>query len=208
MTEIAESHENNCSRTISDDPLVRTIVSLMAAMSADFGVIFTKQFPNDEAVRQYKRRLYQKFRHGIITDLVDGYELFVGKCSKYPPTIPELISCVESAKKVRLQNHRNQQEIEYLSALPPPKPTRQYNPLQLLSEAKSNAGKDGLTNEERFKNHEAFILREKRRGVIKRQPDVSGHMCEHGSCTREGTIAHSTTGGGNFYCATHFRQAG
>jgi len=188
------------------DPLQKLIISLIDAMRADFGVAFQKQFSDPENLRQYKRRLYQKLRERDHRDVLDGYEVYVDSAPKFPPKIPELLGLFSDAEKRRLLAEKNASEAQNVTALPPPV-THECDPVAMLVEAKEAATGNGANRDERLKAHEALINIHRGGGKIKARPDVSAHKCEHGMCHRAGTISSTTTGGGNFYCAEHFRAA-
>ena len=183
--------------------LIDTIVSLTNAMKADFGNSFKRIFSNDEEIKNYKNRLYTKVKGCEIADLINGYELCIQKNREFVPSIPTIVSFVEEAAKLRKKAEAERMNAERLTALP--EATRTVNPLDMLAAAKKVD--DGLNRAERLKAHDALINLHRAQGHVRHYPDLSQHLCEHGACNSAGTIAHSMTGGGNFYCATHFRQA-
>ncbi len=86
------------------NPLKLCINSLVSAMKADYGHLFKSQFSSNEDIIMYQSRLYSKLEGAGYTkkDIVDGYEGFVDNGSKYPPTVPELMSSIkEKSRKIQ-----------------------------------------------------------------------------------------------------------
>lgn len=203
-------------RQISDqrieaDPLAKTIVSMINAMKADYGRIFTKQFFDEETLTNFKRRLYQKLKGLEIEAVVEGYELCIERNTKFCPTVPEIVAAVLETIKRHQKRDENKAEADRVSALPAP--TISCNPLELLDQAKS-AGRSGVaeTSDERMarraellKNHESLLVLNGHR--IKRVYADVEHLCAHHGCGMPGGIGSGITGKSNFYCADHYRMA-
>lgn len=195
---------------ISADPLAKTIVSIMSAMRADFGRIFTKQFGDEEMITLFKRRLYQKLKGIDLEAIIEGYELCIERNTKFCPTVPEITAAALETVKRHKKRDENKAEAERVSALPAPKIS--CNPIEMLAKAKfSTPGQINETSEERMKrradilkNHEAILVLHSHK--ITRRFAGDEHRCEYGGCHSAGGISNGTTGKGNFYCATHFRM--
>jgi len=101
------------------DPLADLINSLISCMKADFGGRFVARFPEQEDLRQFKRRLYSKLRGHDIDRILAGYERYVEQniTPKFPPTVPELISSIrgvpvaEPVKQIERQPAKNPDEV-------------------------------------------------------------------------------------------------
>lgn len=198
---------------INADPLARTIVSIMNAMRADYGRIFTKQFGGEdgaEIITLFKRRLYQKLKGIEIEAIVEGYELCIGRTTKFCPTVPEIVGAALEAVKAHKKRDEKLAEAARVSALPEPK-IIDCNPLEMLAKVKSVvAGEE--TDAERLKrridilqNHEALLVLNSHK--IKRRYAGQEHECEYGGCKNAGGLSSATTGNGNYYCSTHYRMA-
>jgi hypothetical protein len=195
---------------IESDPLAKTIVSMINAMQADYGQVFTKQFSDSEILKNYKRRLYQKLKGLPIESIIDGYELCVDQNLKFCPTIPEVAANVLEAVKRSKRTESNKAEADRVAALPPPKIT-ECNPSKLLVEALSKASdkKDKAAwmarKAELIKNHNAVL-------VLYNKFDHgnadSEHDCVISGCRTAGSMSNGTKGSGNFYCSKHFKTAG
>lgn len=199
---------------INADPLAKTIVSIMNAMRADYGRIFTKQFGGEdgkEIITLFKRRLYQKLKGIDIEAIVEGYEICIGRNTKFCPTVPEIVGAALETVKAHKKRDQNLEEAARVSALPAPK-IIECDPLAMLAKVKRNATNPEEASEDRMKrradilqNHEALLVLNSHK--IKRRYAGQEHSCEYGGCNSAGGIANSTTGNGNYYCATHYRMA-
>lgn len=184
------------------NPRQRLIVELTKCMKADFLNVFSKSFKTSDDLRDYRRRLYQKVKGFELCDIEDGYETYIESKPKFCPTIPELLACIESARKERLRSQNEHLEAERLASLPPP--TIQCNPLQMLAEAKRSAP-GAPTMEERLKSHAALLTLHSH--LIKKPRFGAIHKCGVSGCAELGALSTTTKGGGNFYCREHYRQA-
>jgi hypothetical protein len=200
------------SERIESDPLAKTIVSMINAMQADYGQVFTKQFSDPEILKNYKRRLYQKLKGLPIESIIDGYELCVDQNLTFCPTIPNVIANILEAVKRSKKLEANRTEAESVAALPPPKVT--CNPLELLAKAKS-ASETGSKEDkaawmarkaEALKNNEAVLVLHNHK--IKRRYAQPEHSCAINGCHKAGSLSSGTKGSDNWYCANHFRTAG
>ncbi len=195
---------------IKSDPLAKTIVSMINAMSADYGRVFSKQFPDAETLKNFKRRLYQKLKGLDLEVIIEGYELCIERNTKFCPTVPEI---VESAMVVLQQNKKrdkNKVEASMVSGLPAP--TIECDPLAMLTNAKKLVfGQAPETSVERMtkraealKNHEALLILDSHK--IKHLYASHDHSCCVDGCNKAGGISNGTTGYGNYYCASHYRM--
>jgi hypothetical protein len=144
---------------IESDPLAKTIVEMIEAMKADYGMIFKKQFEVEDELKQYKRRLYKKLQGTPISAIIEGYELFVDKRLKFCPTIPELLESIEEVLRLRKVEERNQRRHEYIEQEnAKPKPERKCDPIAMLSEARLNSGIPTRKEmDERIAKHEELL---------------------------------------------------
>jgi hypothetical protein len=213
MTENKKLVKPNGGQQTSDenlDPLGRCIVSLINAMKLDFGHKFKSQFGDSDALRMYKRRLYAKLRDSNLEDIVNGYERFSDARNEWPPTIPEMVDFVEQARKARAQLESNRDEVERLAALPAP--IIQCNPLEMLAKAKSAAQPAGKKDHDAWmerkaaalQNHNAVLTLHSHK--IRKNYGRPEHQCNFPGCYKTGALSSATGGGGNFYCADHFRM--
>lgn len=197
---------------IESDQLAKTIVSIMNAMAADYGRIFTKQFNDKEAITFFKRRLYQKLKGIDIEAIVEGYEICIGRNTKFCPTVPEIVGATLETVKAHKKRDQLLNEAARVSALPAPKIT-QCNPLEMLANAQL---KKQVEKEEThdvwvarkavlLKNHEAVLVLN--RSKINRKFAGPENVCGYGGCNKAGTLTSSTTGNGNYYCAIHYRMS-
>ena len=188
---------------IKNDPIAQVILQITHAMKIDFGAQYKKQFENDEDLRQYKRRLYTKLIDSLVPDIIDGYEAYIESGKVFCPTIPELITNIEAAKKNRLRKEANNREVERVAALPAPK-VIECNPMALLAESKNKAGP--IDRAHTLKNHEALLTLAGDK--IRKVAVLPSQLCAVGFCQKPGALSRATNGGGEFYCAEHFRQTG
>jgi hypothetical protein len=188
---------------IKNDPLAQVILQITHAMKTDFGAQYKKQFANDEDLRLYKRRLYTKLIDSSVPDIIDGYEAYIESGKTFCPTIPELITNIEAAKKDRLRKEANNREVQRVAALPAPKVV-ECNPLAMLAEAKDKAGT--VSKADILKNHEAVITLAGDK--IRRVDVLPVHCCAVGFCQKPGVLSRATVGNGDFFCKEHFRQTG
>jgi hypothetical protein len=195
---------------IKSDPLAQVILQITHAMKIDFGAQYKKQFQTDEDLRQYKRRLYIKLIDSSVSDIIDGYEAYIEAGKVFCPTIPELITNIEAARKKRLQKEANSREVQRVAALPPPK--HEINALELLREAKEKKGDDKGDNKswlERKKlalqNHEAVLFLNWHK--FQHGPTGENHRCEYPSCEKIGALSNNTGHGSVYFCAGHYRSS-
>lgn len=207
MNGIAQTSER-----IESDPLAKIIVSMLNAMQADYGQIFTKQFNDVDVLKNYKRRLYQKLRGLPIDAIIDGYELCTEQNKKFCPTVPQIIQNVLEAVKRNKKLEANKVEAESVAALPAP--TITCDPLALLAKAKA-ASKTGNKEDkavwmarkaEALKNNEAVLVLYGHK--IKRRYAQPEHLCVVNGCSDIGTLSNGTKGNDNWYCIKHFKTAG
>ena len=196
---------------VKSDPLAMAIVHMMRAMASDYGAMFTKQFPTEESAKEFKQRLYKKLGGIEITSIYEGYELAVQASPKFCPNAMQIVASAVAAEKDAKRKEKNRLEAERVSALPPP--TITCNPIAMLREAmaKIAAEEAGMTKEqkrerhlERLKAHEALMAEH----MAKIRHNPQDHLCAAHMCGNAGTMSHGITGGGNYYCADHFRRNG
>lgn len=197
----------NGTQRISEDPLACCIVDLINAMQADFGIKFRTQFAEEsENLRNYKRRLYARLRGHELLAIQRAYERYIDlePRPEWPPTIPEFLECLDAVeRKIRIAK-RNQEEIERIDSLPPPK-IIECNPIQMLRDAIANAKPKTL--EQRLKElDEHNELLRKYSSKIYSHHESLAHLCVYQGCSNTGTMSHGTRGEGNFYCSEHFRK--
>ena len=197
----------------TNEALKDLINSIMRAMKSDFGVQYSKQFANNSDISDYKIRLYDKFDGRNLSDLADGYEIYVEDKHKYPPNLSQLIEFAERAKRERLDREKVQAEIERVNALPAPKHTIDCDPTKMLATAKSKIEKEEkLTTEERalkldglMQNHKAILTLAKSQ-LRKPKFYAENYKCNYSGCSHLGALSDSTRGEGPWYCATHSRM--
>ncbi len=198
---------------IESDPLASTIVSMVNAMQADYGQIFTKQFSDSEILKNYKRRLYQKLKGLPIDAIVDGYELSAENNKRFCPTVPEITANVLEVIKRNKKVESNNSEADRVAALPPPKIV-ECDPLKMLAKAKSASKTSSKEDkaawmarkEAAFKNNEAVLILYGQN--IKRRYAQPEHSCVVNGCNKAGASSNGTKGSDNWYCAKHFKTAG
>lgn len=207
MNGIAQTSER-----IETDPLAKIIVSMLNAMQADYGQIFTRQFNDVDVLKNYKRRLYQKLRGLPIDAIIDGYELCTEQNKKFCPTVPQIIQSTLEAVKRNKKLEANKVEAESIAALPAP--TITCDPLALLAKAKA-ASKTGSKEDkaawmarkaEALRNNEAVLVLHGQ--SIKRIYAQPEHLCVVNGCRDIGTLSNGTKGSDNWYCIKHFKTAG
>jgi hypothetical protein len=94
-----------------------------------------------------------------------------------------------------------------------PGSTPTCDPIKMLREAQARiaAEEDGMTKAEKWAKHlERLDAHNKLIAEYesKKRYDASGHLCAAPFCGNPGSISHSTSGGGNYYCQEHYRRAG
>jgi len=207
MNEIAPT-----SNRIESDPLKKTIVNMIRAMRSDYGQVFIKQFQSEEALTDFKQRLYQKLNGLPIDAIVDGYELCAERNTRFCPTVPGIVECVMETVKRNKKLAANKAETESVAALPPPAII--CDPLALLAKAKA-ASRTGNKEDkaawmtrkaEALKNHEAVLTLYGQN--IKHRYAQPEHLCIANGCHDAGTLSSGTKGGGNWFCKKHFKTAG
>lgn len=196
---------------IESNPLAKTIVSMINAMQADYGLVFTKQFSDPEILRNFKQRLYQKLKGLPLDAIIDGYELCTSQSKKFCPTVPEILSSVLETVKQNKKKAENQAEVSRLSALPAPKaianPSRVNDLLRKAMQTPESNEKERIARlKTALKNHEVMISVETMTGKVKTRPAQPEHGCSHSFCQKTGTLSHGVNWGGNFYCGEHFAQ--
>jgi hypothetical protein len=205
-------NESAKAQRIESDPLAKTIVSIMNAMAADYGRIFTKQFHDQEAITFFKRRLYQKLKGLEIEAIIEGYELCIGRNTKFCPTVPEIVGATLETVKDHKKRDQLLSEAARVSALPAPKITK-CNPLEMLANAQlKKQGEKEETREEwvarkagLLENHDAVLVLNSYK--IYRKFAGTEHGCGYGGCNNAGALSSATKGNGNYYCATHYRMS-
>lgn len=201
---------------INADPLAKTIVSMISAMEADYGAVFSRQFndPNDtqhEVLKNFKRRLYQKLRGLPLNAIIDGYELCTSNNTKFCPTIPEIVGAVLEVTKQQKKQQENIAEQERLLALPDQitkaQPERIAEMLKQAMHVPDTDHQEWLRRKEKAaKDNEALVSADKMTGKIKTKYATSQHGCAHSFCLGFGSMSHGTRGENNYYCAEHFMK--
>lgn len=183
----------------------QAIILLVNVMYVDYGNQFANRFKSDLELQIYKNRLLERFKGHDPRIILAGYEKAAAESPKFIPGVQELIAAIEAVDKEHKKSEINRIESERVSALPPP--TITCDPVKMFVEAKAN--QNGLPTraemDARIENHRALLIihREKIRSI---RPTAE-QLCKHGMCNKAGTISSSTSGGGNFYCADHWRIA-
>jgi hypothetical protein len=213
-----EDIEHIRAERIAKDPLAIAINELVKAIQVDFVEAFNLAFKGGsekvEALRLFKRRLYQKLRGKKPADIVDGYELCFDRMKDVDtkrrklPDIPSIVADTDAAEKLRKQREREKEEAERRSrAIEAPK--IECNPLEMLAtahEAAKHGNGSTTTREERLRNHEAILTLHSR--SIRHYQDDGSHKCAVGNCHKLGSITDSTRGGSNWYCLEHAKMNG
>lgn len=192
------------------DPLEKCIIDLVNAMRSDFGNRFKSQFSDEnDALRLYKRRLYAKLRGRAVEFIYAAYDAYIDAAPEWPPTVPELIACVDKAEKLAKKAKESDIEVQRIAALPAPSIT--CDTLALLAAAKSNKAPPATHEEwlrrkaDALKNNEAVLMIHQNK--IRRHYAQTWHNCKVPSCLEIGTISGGTKGGDAFYCQNHFFAA-
>lgn len=211
ISNLTQSHE---------DLLKKAVIQLVNVMASDFGDRFKQAFKDDEQITQLKRRLYGKLKGLHIADIYDGYEMLVDKKPSYVPTVPEIVESVLYCQKKRLNDEKNQTEAERIGLMPPKQEVSESVARQnlkkireLLGDAmgdmdKSETAQEKAERMERLKEKSASndALLKKAFPLHGKPLMAVDHQCHVGWCDKYGTMSHSITGNGNWYCAEHFGQ--
>jgi hypothetical protein len=204
----------NSPPSISSDPLALTVVTLIEAQRADFGDRFDRQFREtelgqDEALRQYKRRLYAKLRPFPQEAILDGYESLVSARPGLIPTIPELVQ----AAAAEAESIARRTAVHSLPARPEPvraEPERITAAMEQMRAAVKGravlAVSDPAALDGRVKAHEALLQRAAAEGAIKRPAADPMHLCAVSDCREAGSLCVDTRGGGQMFCQKHFHR--
>jgi len=83
------------SERIKNDQLAMVIVSIIKAMKADYGSQYLRDFPTEESVILFKRRLYQKLNGLSVAAIIDGYETAATESPKFCPNIIQIVACAK-----------------------------------------------------------------------------------------------------------------
>lgn len=182
------------------DELARTINSVIAAMSADFGDRFKRAFEAPEDLRQYKRRLYMLLRGKPAAAVVDAYEQVVAEKPGLIPTAPEISQAAERVAVSMRRAEAERMEAERITALPPPNSSG----MRRIRDGAARIGaEDSGELAEAVAAHEELIRRHTREERIRR-PGLRITPCP--VCGNPGTFSYSTTGSETWYCLEHFRR--
>jgi thioester reductase-like protein len=186
------------------DPINKGISHLLRAMKADFAQKFSSRFGDEIELRDYKQRLRKIFENNTAEDIYDAYERYLDTFPEWPPTNIDLRSHLENLLKERKKKSENKAEAERLAALPAP--TIECNPVEMLVTAKKSTAanrtkeEEQIARDEALKNHNAILTIHGHK--IKRRYAQPSHYCAVDGCRKPGGIS----GGGNFYCADHYRM--
>jgi hypothetical protein len=194
--------------TPTSDPINKGISHLLRAMKADFAQKFSSRFGDELELRDYKQRLRKIFENNSPADIYDAYERYLDTRPEWPPTNIDLRGHLEDLLKDRKRQQENKVESERLAALPAP--TIEVNALEMLTKAKASI-KGDRTEEQKAKdkaaalqNHNAVLTLHSHK--IRKHYGRPEHQCNVPGCYKTGTLSSATSGGGNFYCADHFRM--
>ena len=196
--------------TPTSDPINKGISHLLRAMKADFAQKFSSRFGDELELRDYKQRLRKIFENNSPADIYDAYERYLDTRPEWPPTNIDLRGHLEDLLKDRKRQQENKVESERLAALPAP--TIVCNPLEMLAKVKSAAKPDGKEDHDAWmarkaaalQNHNAVLTLHSHK--IRKHYGRTEHQCNVPGCYKTGTLSSATGGGGNFYCADHFRM--
>lgn len=192
----------------------RAIILLVNVMYVDYGKQFEKRFNSSNVdpetgenleLKLYKNRLLERFKGHDPRIILAGYEKAAADSPKFIPGVQELIAAIEEVYKEHKRAEINRIEAERVSALPPP--TITCDPVKMFEEAM--VSRNGIPTSAEMnamiENHRALLVihGDKIRSI---RPN-GDQLCKHGMCNKAGTLSRSTSGGGNFYCADHFRAA-
>jgi hypothetical protein len=184
--------------------LIQCIVGLTNAMKADFGRKYQSQFATEEDLKIYKNRLYTLLNGHAVSAIEKGYEMLMNTAPEWPPTAPDILAFTKQCEKEIAAEIKNREEAKRLAALPAP--TIEVNAIEMLVKAKSAASGKTTKEEEAqaradaLKNHEAVLKIHGHK--IKRRYAQPSHYCAVDGCRKPGGLS----GGGNFYCANHYRM--
>ena len=196
--------------------LTLAVAQLVYYLKLDFGKEFKRQIPDDEQdehVTKFMTHMIERLSELGFKETPElvaaGYKLALAEHTKIMPSGNQLITSMLEARKQFRQAEKNRLEAERVSALPPPKPTRTANPIQMLKEAMARIAEEekDFTKEQkraahlkRLADHDKLIAE----FDAKTKRNASSHPCSSNFCTNPGTMSHGTTGAGNFYCTEHF----
>ncbi|MBE0437237.1 MAG: hypothetical protein IBX56_15705 [Methylomicrobium sp.] len=193
------------------DPIDQSIRFLVRAISADFGRKFTSFFTNEQAIRDYKRRLRKLFERYDAELVFEAYERFLDGRPQWPPTNVDLLGSADDVIAERKQRAKNTAEVSGRLALP--KPTRQCDPVKMLADAKGKIDDEKRTREEwlkakveKLQMHNAYLAAHSSEFVT-RFGDTMTNGCAFPGCYHIGAISSGTGGSSNWYCKEHFRSA-
>ena len=184
------------------------IIELVRVMKTDYGRTFESQFKDENSITDFKNRLLTRLRGVDTKAIVNGYNECISRSPKFCPTSNEIVEAIHGAAKDIKRAEIKENEAKLISALP--EPTISCDPIQMLAEAKQ-LNTDKLTHAERKLKREELlsvhndVLRQYNAHIrhVYASPD---HLCAFSGCASPGAISTSTSGGGNFYCAKHWRM--
>jgi hypothetical protein len=186
------------------EELISCIEMIFTSMQADYPGDYRRAYPGAEPEREAKNRLYSLAKKIAPAAMYDGYDICVQLKPGYMPTLPEIIKAAYACDIDRKKADRSAIEAQQIEALPNPKTgAMPANVRSAWNKAIENAGTkslDGLIAE-----HDELIRQHIREGKI-RIPTTDAKLCAVPSCGSPGSLSHSISGGGNYYCGEHFQR--
>jgi hypothetical protein len=183
--------------------MLHTVESLAMALRTDYAQMFLTAYPNTEAVRDLKNRLWARLKAFHPQDVVDGFERACQSANGFMPNIQQIAAAADEAAREHRRRMREDAEAARVTALPPP--TRTVDVAEELARAKRGVSiplsvSDPAEFDRRVAEHRRLVATA--RGAP-RLGENALKPCAAGGCSRRGTVSGSTNGTERWYCLEH-----
>lgn len=187
--------------------LTEAVSLIVKMMGSDFPQQFKKAFQTDEALNDFKNRIYARAKKSQILGsiLISSYDELIDENMHFMPSGNDIFTRAKEAKKQIQKEDIESVRITELNKLKEREVT--CNPVKMLNNAMSRAS-DVNDEDERLGRLKLAVLNNNRlTASISRRYADDYHLCSYSSCRNAGSITSSTTGTDSWYCSKHFRQA-
>lgn len=209
----------------SDEARKQAVRNVFAAMSADFGSKFLRQFDpsaTETAIKPaaWMRRLYARIGSSDVEAIIDGYDAATKDRAPYMPNLVEIATAVLAANSARIRAREEASKIEgpnftggiagYVEhVLAPSAETKtavdHIDEIRRIVERK--AGQPERL-QEAVTRHDLLLVEAYKAGHIRPGPNVAGFdRCASIGCRRAGAQSHDIRGAGPWYCREHWRAS-
>ncbi|NOR68527.1 MAG: hypothetical protein GQ532_02320 [Methylomarinum sp.] len=192
-------------KTKVTNELTEAVSLVIKMMRSDFPQQFKKAFQDDEALNDFKNRIYARAKKSnILGDiLISAYDDLIDENVHFMPSGNDILTRAKESKKKISKETAENVRIAELNELEGKEVT--CNPVKLLNDAMSASSAKKYEGSRLDRLKLAVLNNNMLTASISRRYANEYHQCNYNGCRNAGSMTSSTTGSDSWYCSKHSR---